>query len=125
MLLVVVVLRVGVHVPAVIALHARWGERAPELTRSTSLHIVIGSVIQHFENIPARCGGEVCHSASLPLCFPWLPSSSLPDSVSSLRSAALIFHANVLWCDSHVSEWLRTTKGDLSVFSLTLRNNLG
>lgn len=43
--------RWGYDVPVVIALHARWGERAQELTRSTSLHIVIGSVIRHFEDL--------------------------------------------------------------------------
>lgn len=56
---VVVVLEVvvvGGYVPVVIALHVRCSEResSPELTRSTSLTTVIGSVIQHFENIPRR-----------------------------------------------------------------------
>lgn len=110
--------------PVVIALHARWGERAQELPRSTSLDVVIRSVIRHFENVPLRCTVEVCHSAptshssspSSPSSL--LASSSLSAPVSSLRSTALTVHANVLWYDSHVSAWLRTTKR-VSVFTLS------
>lgn len=101
----VVVFRLGVgwevYVPVVIALHASWGEIVQELTRSTSRQVVIGSVILHFGNVPPLISSESL-SAPSPR-----PASSPPSaSVSSPRSAAPIFHASVLWCDSHVSKWL-------------------
>lgn len=108
--------------PVVIALHASWGERALELTRSTSLNIVTGSVIQHFENLLPASTVLACHSPpthSLRLPPPSLsvsPSASLSflhASSSLLLSACFCqltpldcFHANVLWYNSHVSQWL-------------------
>lgn len=49
---------------------------------------------------------------NLCLLFPPCPLLLLCLPLSgSLRSAALIFRASVLWHDSRVSKWLRTTQG--------------
>lgn len=82
---------VGSFVPVVIALHARWGERAPELTRSTSLHTEIGSVTGHFDNIALGS-----YSISLPLLA---PTSHLFSSLLSLSTPpCLCFFTPACFC---------------------------
>lgn len=96
---------VGGGVPLIIALHVSRGEIAQELTRSTSLSVEIGSVILHFGNVPPLISSESLAALLSPPASS-SSSSSLCASIDSLHSAALIFHASVLWCDSHVSKWL-------------------